>query len=158
MFHERGCSLMSGTDLQTLLPLMTLFQNPSAAYRSLPFWSWNCRVTRELIDAQLPIFKEMGFGGVTIHPRTGLDIPYLGDEYLDLVDDTIRRCEKLGLRCWMETVSTASEPSTTRTPAIAGTGRTPTARPGGTGQTTIVCARLASCPRLRFREKAAERI
>ena len=78
-----------------------LFRDPSAEYRGIPFWSWNTRVTRELIDEQLPIFKEMGFGGVDIHPRTGLDTEYLGDEYLELTGYAAQKCEELGLICWL---------------------------------------------------------
>ncbi len=77
------------------------FARPDISFRSLPFWSWNCRVTRELIDRQLPIFKEMGFGGVTIHARQGLDVEYLSEEYFSLVSYTIARCKELGLRCWL---------------------------------------------------------
>jgi len=78
-----------------------LFQNPTAQYRGIPFWSWNCKVTKELIDSQLTIFKEMGFGGVDIHPRAGMDITYLGEEYLELVAYTVQKCKELGLACWL---------------------------------------------------------
>ncbi len=78
-----------------------LFKNPTAEYRAVPFWSWNCKVTKELIDSQLAIFKQMGFGGVDIHPRSGMDIEYLGEEYLELVKYTVLRCKELGLACWL---------------------------------------------------------
>lgn len=78
-----------------------IFAAPAAKYRGIPFWSWNCRVTREQIDFQLPIFRKMGFGGVDIHPRSGLDTEYLGEEYLELVKYTVQRCKELGLACWL---------------------------------------------------------
>ena len=78
-----------------------LFQNPTAEYRGIPFWSWNCKVTRELIDSQLTIFKQMGFGGVDIHPRSGMKTLYLGEEYLELVAYTVQKCKELGLACWL---------------------------------------------------------
>ena len=31
---------------------MELFRNPTSEYRGTPFWSWNCKVTRELIRSQ----------------------------------------------------------------------------------------------------------
>lgn len=80
---------------------MDNFKNPGSIYRGLPFWSWNCAITKELIDEQLPIFKEMGFGGVVIHPREGLDTEYLGDEFMRLVKHTIDRCCELDLVCWL---------------------------------------------------------
>lgn len=79
----------------------TLFANPTAEYRGIPFWSWNCEVTEEYIDWQLDCFRQMGFGGVDIHPRTGLDTEYLGEEYLRLTEYTARRCEEKGLYCWL---------------------------------------------------------
>ena len=80
---------------------MENFKNPTAQYRGLPFWSWNCKITKELIDEQLPIFKEMGFGGVVIHPREGLDTEYLGDEFMSLVKYTVDRCKEMELICWL---------------------------------------------------------
>lgn len=77
------------------------FRNPSSVYRGLPFWSWNCKVTKKLIDKQLVIFKEMGFGGVVIHPRTGLDTEYLGDEYFELTKYASLKCGEMGLYCWL---------------------------------------------------------
>jgi len=78
-----------------------IFKNPPAEFRSIPFWSWNCRVTKELIDEQLDCFKKMGFGGVDIHPRVGLDNEYLGDEYMELIKYTADKCKEKGLICWL---------------------------------------------------------
>lgn len=78
-----------------------LFENPTAQYRGIPFWAWNCKVTEELIDWQLDCFKDMGFGGVDIHPRTGLDTEYLGEEYLRLTRYAAQKCREKGLICWL---------------------------------------------------------
>lgn len=78
-----------------------LFSNPSVEYRAIPFWSWNCLVTKKLIDTQLDFFKEMGFGGVDIHPRTGLETVYLSDEYLELIQYAVKKCKEKGLICWL---------------------------------------------------------
>ena len=78
-----------------------LFQNPTVEYRGIPFWSWNCKVTKELIDKQLTCFQEMGFGGVDIHPRIGLDTEYLSEEYFELIQYTVDRCKEMGLLCWL---------------------------------------------------------
>lgn len=60
-----------------------LFKNPSGEYRGAPFWAWNCKVTKEQIDDQTEIFLRMGMGGAHIHCRTGMNIPYMSDEFLD---------------------------------------------------------------------------
>lgn len=78
-----------------------LFENPPSEYRGTPFWSWNCRVTKELITEQLENFRKMGFGGAHLHPRTGLDVPYLSEEYFDLIRFAGEECKRLGLLCWL---------------------------------------------------------
>lgn len=78
-----------------------VFGHPTAEYRGAPFWAWNCRVTPEIIDRQLEIFREMGFGGTHIHSRDGLEIPYLSDEFMSLVKHTVETSEKLGLRTYL---------------------------------------------------------
>ena len=78
-----------------------LFRNPTMEYRGVPFWSWNCKITKQLIDEQLPIFKKMGFGGVNIHPRAGMETVYLSEEYMELVAYAAEKCKELGLFCWL---------------------------------------------------------
>ena len=80
---------------------LELFKNPTAEYRGLPFWSWNCKIEKQTIDEQLLIFKEMGFGGVVIHPRDGLDTEYLGNEFMEMARYTAEKCRKMGLICWL---------------------------------------------------------
>lgn len=63
-----------------------LFKEPTSEYRGTPFWAWNCRITKELIDEQVKMFKRMGVGGFHIHPRTGLETAYMSDEYMELVN------------------------------------------------------------------------
>lgn len=78
-----------------------LFENPTAPYRSAPFWAWNCRLDKEQLKRQLECLKEMGFGGVHIHSRTGMDTKYLSEEYFELVEECrVKACE-LGLQLWL---------------------------------------------------------
>ena len=62
-----------------------LFRNPSSEYRGTPFWAWNCRVTKEQIAQQTEDLRQMGMGGAHVHCRTGMSIPYMSGEFLDLV-------------------------------------------------------------------------
>ena len=78
-----------------------LFKNPTAEYRGYPFWSWNTKLSKSVIKEQLEIFKEMGMGGVVIHPREGLDTEYMGNEFLDIVKYTTDMCVEMGLVCWL---------------------------------------------------------
>lgn len=60
-----------------------LFKNPTKEYRGTPFWSWNCKPEKGMMERQMKAFADMGFGGYHIHSRTGLDVEYLGDEFMD---------------------------------------------------------------------------
>ena len=78
-----------------------LFQNPTSEYRGEPFWSWNCKVTEELVDKQMEIYKEMGMGGFTIHARTGLETPYMGEEFLNLIARCNEWAKENNMLCYL---------------------------------------------------------
>ena len=65
-----------------------VFRNPSARFRGAPFWAWNCRMTKENIAKVTEALSEMGMGGGHIHCRSGMDNPYLGSEFIELVKYT----------------------------------------------------------------------
>ena len=74
---------------------------PSAAYRPVPFWSWNERMTKGEVARQCGLFAGGGWGGAFVHSRVGLTTPYLGDEWFAACDATLRACEDLGLKVWL---------------------------------------------------------
>lgn len=78
-----------------------LFRNPDSEYRGAPFWAWNCRLDEKTIDEQTGMFQKMGFGGYHVHVRTGLDTPYLGDEYMHMVRRAIEDGKAKGMRTWL---------------------------------------------------------
>lgn len=78
-----------------------LFRNPSAEYRGTPFWSWNCKVTREQIDFQTEALWRMGMGGAHIHCRTGMDIPYMSEEFLEQVAYAHEKFREKGMLTWL---------------------------------------------------------
>lgn len=80
---------------------MELFKNPTSEYRGAPFWSWNCKVTKEMIDKQIEVYHQMGVGGFTIHCRTGLETPYMSEEFLDLVAYCNERAKEKGMLCYL---------------------------------------------------------
>ncbi len=61
------------------------FEQPSSRFRGAPFWAWNGKLSASQLMKQTEYFKEMGLGGYTIHCRTGLDTPYMGNEFMQLV-------------------------------------------------------------------------
>ncbi|MBR5044463.1 MAG: hypothetical protein IKX66_03850, partial [Clostridia bacterium] len=78
-----------------------LFENPTSEYRGTPFWAWNCHLEKDELLRQIDVMKEMGFGGAHMHVRTGLDTPYLSDEFFDLITACVDKSEKEGMLAWL---------------------------------------------------------
>ena len=78
-----------------------LFQNPTSEYRGTPFWAWNCKVSKEDVDRTLNALKKMGMGGAHIHSRTGMDLPYLGKEFMEMVHYSHEKSNELGMITWL---------------------------------------------------------
>ena len=78
-----------------------LFKNPTPEDRAGPFWAWNCRLDPETLLEDVEQFRQMGMGGAHIHCRTGLDTPYLGEEFFQIVSACEKKMEAMGLRLWL---------------------------------------------------------
>lgn len=78
-----------------------LFARPSAVFRGAPFWSWNGALQTDRLKRHLDIYHQMGIGGVHIHARTGLQTPYLGDEFMSQVRTSVEQAERLGMLVWL---------------------------------------------------------
>lgn len=78
-----------------------LFMNPTKEYRGTPFWSWNTKITRTHIENTLSELKEMGMGGAHIHCRTGMNVPYLSDEFMDLVKYSHKVANENDMLTWL---------------------------------------------------------
>ncbi|SDK66740.1 hypothetical protein SAMN04487898_110131 [Pedobacter sp. ok626] len=81
--------------------LKKTFKNPVEAYGTTPFWVWNAKVSRKLIDSMMLDYKKNDFGGVIVHPRPGLITEYLSEEWFSLFDYTMQLGKKLGLKVWI---------------------------------------------------------
>lgn len=78
-----------------------LFRNPTSEYRGAPFWAWNCKLEEKELLWQLEVLKQMGMGGAHMHVRTGMETPYLSDEYMALVKTCVEKCKKEKMFAWL---------------------------------------------------------
>lgn len=78
-----------------------LFQNPTSEYRAAPFWSWNCKLDTEELRRQIRDLQEMKFGGFFMHVRTGMDTPYLSEEYMQIVQECVEEAKKRRMLAWL---------------------------------------------------------
>ena len=83
------------------MPSRELFQNPTAAWRGKPFWSWNGRLDETELLRQIHVLKEMGMGGFFMHSRTGLHTEYLGDEWMRLTNVCADAGHAIGMEGWL---------------------------------------------------------
>ncbi len=79
----------------------SLFQNPTAEYRGAPFWSWNTKLDQKELDRQLICLKEMGFGGAHLHPRTGLETPYLSEEFMSYIKGCLDKAKQEDMQVYL---------------------------------------------------------
>lgn len=85
----------------TIDQLYTGFQEPGAAFRAKPFWSWNGDLQKDELIRQIHNMKEMGYGGYFMHSRTGLRTEYLGEKWFELINACADEGEKLGMESWL---------------------------------------------------------
>ena len=87
------------------------FKNPRNEYDVTYMWLWNVPVSRELVDAELLAYKKAGINSLYIVPlpkdfrpntiRTFLKPEYMTEEFLDLVEYTVRHALELGMKPWL---------------------------------------------------------
>ena len=77
------------------------FRNPDAGARGAPFWAWNSVITPDEARRQIEVMKEMGFGGFFMHSRVGMDVPYLKEEWFDVVKASIEAAKANGMNAWL---------------------------------------------------------
>lgn len=77
------------------------FKNPPEEFRGAPLWSWNCKLEKEELLRQIDVYKKMGIGGFHIHCRTGLNTPYLGEEFMECVKASVDKAKTEGMKAWL---------------------------------------------------------
>ena len=77
------------------------FRAPTSEYRGTPFWAWNCKMTREILEKQIVYLKEMGFGGFHMHSRSGMDNEYLSEEFMSLVRACTDKAKAENMLAWL---------------------------------------------------------
>lgn len=79
----------------------SLFKQPTAEYRGAPFWAWNTMLDQKELDRQMEVLKSMGFGGAHLHPRTGLETPYLSEEFMDRIKGCLAKAKQENLQVYL---------------------------------------------------------
>src|SRR3954462_9309095 len=77
------------------------FRTPPREYGILPFWFLNAELDPAEMRYQLAEFRDKGMPGIILHGRFGLELPYIGPDYLDRIQLAVEEAKKLGLQTWI---------------------------------------------------------
>ena len=77
------------------------FANPPTKMYGAPFWAWNGKLEENNLREQIRTMHDMGFGGFFMHSRTGLDTPYLANEWFHAIDVCMDEAEKLNMLAYL---------------------------------------------------------
>jgi len=76
-------------------------QQGGIEFRDAPFWSWNDKLTPQEVKRQAKEMKEKGLGGYFMHSRVGLDVPYMGKQWMDCIRACVEQGKKIGIKSWL---------------------------------------------------------
>jgi hypothetical protein len=77
------------------------FEDPSRDYGILPFWFLNGELDPDEMRYQLGELRDKGMQGVVLHGRFGLELRYVGEDYLDRIAFAAEEAKRLGLATWI---------------------------------------------------------
>jgi len=77
------------------------FQNPALSFRGAPFWSWNDNLMVPELVRQVHDMKEHGMGGFFMHSREGLETPYMGEKWMECIQETVKAASQTGMNAWL---------------------------------------------------------
>jgi len=77
-----------------------VFSSSQLSSGPVGFWFLNDRLEKDILDEQLDEFARQGFSGIVIHPRDGLDTPYLTESWFQMLEYILNcTCER-SLDAW----------------------------------------------------------
>jgi len=82
-------------------PLRAQLLSSLPGYGPVPFLALNDRLDKRRLKAALEELARAGMGGIFLHPRTGLEVEYLSEEFFERVGYAIETCAKLGIQAWL---------------------------------------------------------
>ena len=65
-----------------------------------PFWSWNDLLTKEELRRQIHAMKDHGIDGFFMHARGGLETPYMGNDWFEMIGHCMQLADELDMQAW----------------------------------------------------------
>ena len=67
----------------------------------IPMFALTGRPTKKQLEAEIAEFKKVGIGAVMLYPRSGCLVPYMSEEWFDLIESAIDVCEQADMKIWL---------------------------------------------------------
>lgn len=84
-----------------MFQLLKGLEEKKTEYQSVPFWSWNDKLEKEVLIQQIDWMKEKGIGGFFMHARGGLKTSYMSEEWMQCVDACVEAAKERGMQAWI---------------------------------------------------------
>ncbi|MGH2346020.1 MAG: glycosyl hydrolase, partial [Chloroflexota bacterium] len=81
-----------------LTALFESFQNPPKSASVNPFWFWQGKLDLDTLVGQMHAMVEQGVMCAIVHNRSGLQTPYLSDEYFAIVRGLLDEAARIGFQ------------------------------------------------------------
>src|SRR5271169_5739440 len=72
------------------------FRDPPRVNTIRPFWFWNGKLDATEVNRQIDEMVAHGVYGAFVHNRTGLETPYMSEEYFDVVRQAFAKAKQVG--------------------------------------------------------------
>ena len=66
-----------------------------------PFWFWNGDMKEEAIVCQIAQMNQKGIPGFLIHPRQGMEIPYMSKAFFDRIKLAVKTAKEYDMEVWL---------------------------------------------------------
>lgn len=77
------------------------FLDPPNSFRPQPFWFLNHYLDHDLLRVQIAEMADKGVGGVVLHPRHGLKVPFMSEAWLEAIGVCIEELAAHGMEAWL---------------------------------------------------------
>lgn len=85
-------------NMENFEKIKELFAEPTSRYRTAPLWVWNADMTDSEIEKSLTELKTHGFGGAFVHPRPGMRVSYMDENWFRVWGKALKKAKELGLK------------------------------------------------------------
>lgn len=83
-----------------MLQLLKDLKKDLPRYQSVPFWSWNDKLDKDILVEQIRWMKDNGIGGFFMHARGGLRTQYMSEEWMQCIDACVKEAKEQGMEAW----------------------------------------------------------